>query len=92
MKVIRKSDDETTYVIKLNKREQQVIEYVINNDDKFNRNFDVFDTESIGEYIIVENSTLPVSYCLEYLNYCFANDMIDLAIRREKIKKIQDAI
>jgi hypothetical protein len=86
------SSDQPIYVIKLNKREQQVIEYIINNDDIFNENFDVINTEHTREYVIIQKSVFTVSDCIKYFNHCFANDMIELSIRSEKIKKIQDVI
>ncbi len=88
MKILRESNDNTTFVVKFNKREQEIVEYQVLKDKIFNKNFDIIDTSVHGEYVITQKDGFSTSICKGYLNYVFANEMIDQVIRAEKIKKV----
>jgi hypothetical protein len=84
MKIITKSEDRTTYLCKIDKTEHEVIQYVIEHDDFFNKHFDVMSNST--ECVIIKKEDMSVDDCIKYLNHCFANEMISLVIRGEKIK------
>lgn len=90
MKILRESDDYTTFVVKFNKREQEIVEYQVLNDKIFNMNFDIIDTATPNEYVITQKDGFSIGVCKGYLNYVFANEMIDQVIRMEKIKKVKN--
>ena len=88
MKVISKSKDDTTYLFKVTKTEDEVIQYLIQNDDVFNQNFDVMSNGI--ECVIIKKQKVTVDDCVKFLNHCFANELVSQAIRGEKLKKLRD--
>jgi len=89
MKTIWKSDDEKSYVIKFNKKELKTLVYILATDNSFNLNFEV-DNIDENRYLITQKATVNIVNCLDYLKHCFANEIIDSIIRKEKIKKLKE--
>lgn len=92
MKILRESDDYKTIVVKFNKREQEIVEYRVLNDTIFIMNYNIVDTSISNEYIITQKDRFSIADCKSYLNYLFANELIDQMIRVEKINKIKNGI
>ena len=92
MKILRKSDDKISFVIRFNKNELQVVDFIIKNDKDFNDNFDISVTSIPNEYSIIQKAIFNSEDCIHYFNHCFASDVIDGLLRTEKIKKIRYAI
>ena len=90
MKLITKSDDNTTCLFKVDKMEDEVIQYIIHHDDVFNQKFDVMSNGSECVIIQKPNVSMSVEDCVGYLNHCFANEILSTIIRGEKIKKIRN--
>ena len=88
MKIVTKSEDDKTYFLKISKKEHDVINYVINHDDNFNKKFEVI-TNTL-ECIIIQKGDVLVDDCIGFLKHCFANDVISQVIREEKIKKLKN--
>lgn len=87
MKVISKSEDDTTYLFKISKMEDEVIQYIVHHDDVFNQKFDVMSNGA--ECVIIKKENVSIDDCVKFLNHCFANEYVSMIIRGEKIRKVR---
>ena len=89
MKLIWKSDDGRSLVIRFTKKEIKKVKDVILTDNYFNDNFEFYDVskpKSI-DYLLIQKNNISIDDCIDYLKLCFANDVINSSIKSEKKKK-----
>ena len=97
MKILTKSDDDKSFLVRFNKKERELFEYQLLDDEYFRRYFDVLDTSTPSDFVITilpetTSKQYVVSDCIDYLNYVFANDMIKQMVRVEKLNKIKNGL
>jgi hypothetical protein len=83
MKIIWKSDDEKSYVIKFNKKELKTLVYVLSTDNFFNSKFEV-DNIDDSRYLFIQKMDINIGNGIDYLKHCFAKELIDSIIKPEK--------
>ena len=83
MKIIWRSDNHKDYVIKFNKKEIKVIEYIIKIDEFFIKKFEVHNINST-DYLFVQKNDISIDDCISYLKHCFAKDAIDSLLGLDK--------
>lgn len=86
-----KITNEKHCILKLTKKEFEIVQYIIVNDDTLGSNFDVIVHSDTLTCIITQLSDISIDTCISYFNHCFANEMLSSMIRFDKIKHIKNA-
>ena len=90
MKVIQ-IINEKSCVLKLTKKEFEIVQYIIVNDDGFEPNFNVLVHSDTSTCVVTQISDISIDTCIGYFNHCFANEIVSSMIRFDKIKHIRNA-
>ena len=87
MKLIWKSDDGKSCVVKFTQKELKTVKTLLV-DNYFDMNFEYHDVskpKSI-DYLFIQKNEISVNDCLDYLKLCFANEVINSTEKPKKSK------
>ena len=88
MKLLWKSDDGKSCVVKFTQKEFKIVKILVV-DNYFNNNFEAHDVskpKSI-DYLFIQKNEVSIDDCLNYLKHRFVSDVIESTTKSKKTKK-----